>query len=104
MRDGTMSEGVEFDPFAGPAIVASAPTTEPQREIWTASTLGDDASLAFNESITLRFRGPLDVGALQAAFNDLVARHEALRATVSSDGLSLVVTAPADFPISVHDH
>jgi len=94
----------DFDPFAGPAIVASAPTTEPQREIWTASTLGDDASLAFNESILLRLRGPLDLPALKAAFGDVVARHDALRTTFSTDGLTLFVSAPSEPTIAVHDH
>lgn len=97
-------ELTEFDPFAGPAIVASAPTTEPQREIWTASTLGDDASLAFNESIVLRLRGALDVEALKVSFGDLVARHEALRSTISADGLTLVVGATGEVSITPHDH
>ncbi len=80
-----------FDPFAGPAIVATAPTTEPQREIWTACALGDDASLAYNESVTLAFDGSLDVAALRSAFDDVVARHDSLRSTLSADGLTLLV-------------
>jgi amino acid adenylation domain-containing protein len=97
-------ELTDFDPFAGPAIVASAPTTEPQREIWTASTLGDDASLAFNESIVMRLRGALDLAALKAAFSDVVARHDALRTTFSADGLTLFVAAASEPTISEHDH
>ena len=38
--------GVEFDPFAGPSLLHTAPSTESQREIWTACRMGDDASLA----------------------------------------------------------
>ena len=82
-----------FDPFAGPAIVATAPTTEPQREIWTACALGDDASLAFNESVTLTFDGSLNVDALRGAFDDVIARHDSLRSTLSADGMSLLVGA-----------
>src|SRR3954452_18011462 len=80
-----------FDPFAGPSIVATAPSTEPQRAIWTASALGDDPSLAFNESITVRLRGALDLETLELALGDLVQRHEALRMTLSGDGLTLLV-------------
>ncbi len=35
---------VPFDPFAGPALTLVAPSTESQREIWTAARMGDDAS------------------------------------------------------------
>ena len=92
-----------FDPFAGPSIVATAPSTEPQREIWTASALGDDASLAFNESITVRLRGPLDLDQLELALGDLVQRHEALRMTLSGDGLTLLVGSAIAPAVIRHD-
>ncbi|HYJ09722.1 MAG TPA: amino acid adenylation domain-containing protein, partial [Polyangiaceae bacterium] len=84
----------EFDPFAGPAIVATAPTTEPQREVWTACALSEEASLAYNESITLWLEGPLDRDALSATFDALIARHDALCSTLSADGMTLIVGAP----------
>ncbi|MFT3838274.1 MAG: amino acid adenylation domain-containing protein [Myxococcaceae bacterium] len=87
------NEGLAFDPFAGPAILHTAPSTEPQRELWTASRLGDDASLSFNESVTLFFEGPLKVDALEASLGDLSARHEAIRSTFSGDGLTMMVGA-----------
>ncbi|MDF3070721.1 MAG: amino acid adenylation protein [Polyangiaceae bacterium] len=93
-----------FDPFAGPAIVAAAPTTEPQREIWTACALGDDASLAFNESVTLTFEGSLNVDALRSAFDDVVARHDSLRSTLSADGLSLLVGSATPGALELVDH
>ena len=86
---------VPFDPFAGPAIVATAPTTEPQREIWTACALGDDASLAYNESITLALEGSLNIEALRGAFDDVLARHDSLRSTLSADGMTLLVGSAA---------
>jgi amino acid adenylation domain-containing protein len=89
---------LEFDPFAGPVILETAPSTEPQREIWTAAQGGIDSSLCFNESITLRFRGPLDVGALTSSFARVVGRHEALRTTFSGDGLTLCISAPGVIP------
>ena len=92
-----------FDPFAGPSIVATAPSTEPQREIWTASALGDDASLSFNESITVRLRGPLDLELLELALGDLVQRHEALRMTLSGDGLTLLIGSASAPAVSRHD-
>jgi amino acid adenylation domain-containing protein len=82
-----------FDPFAGPALLVAAPSTESQREVWTAARMGDDASCAFNESSSLHLRGQLDVEALRGALAAVVERHEALRATFSPDGLTLYVAA-----------
>jgi amino acid adenylation domain-containing protein len=87
---------VAHDPFAGPAILMTIATTEPQREIWTAAQVGEDASLAYNESITLWMRGPLDLDALRSAFAQVVMRHEALRSTFEGDGLTTVVGADSD--------
>ncbi len=92
-----------FDPFAGPAILATFPTTEPQREIWTACQLGDDASLAYNESITVRLVGHLAEDAFEQALSDLVERHEALRSGTSPNGLSAFVIAPSTPELTRHD-
>ncbi|MCC7053620.1 MAG: amino acid adenylation domain-containing protein [Gemmatimonadaceae bacterium] len=81
----------DFDPFAGPAITLGVPSTEPQREVWTACQMGREGSLAFNEAATLRLRGAVQVDALCAAVGALVARHEALRSTFSRDGLTMLV-------------
>lgn len=80
------------------------PTTEPQREIWLADRLGTEASLAYNESVSLHLRGALDVERLRAAVRALPQRHDALRATFSDDGLWLKVPkqAPA-FDVALRD-
>jgi len=96
-----MSEN--FDPFAGPELLSSVPTTEPQREIWTAAQLGPDANLAYNESVSVTLRGPLDVPRLERALKELVERHEVLRSTFSHDGLTLLVNASVDVPLVQHD-
>src|SRR3546814_14089110 len=71
---------VDYDPFADGALAPVVPTTEPQREIWLADELGRDASLAFNDSVTMRLKGRLDAAARSAAFEALTARHGALPA------------------------
>ncbi len=92
-----------FDPFAGPQIVATVPSTESQREVWTASQIGLEATLAYNESVSIALSGPLDVSALERALAELVRRHEVLRSTLSADGLTLVVTDAADVRLQAHD-
>jgi amino acid adenylation domain-containing protein len=101
--DPTAQGAPDFDPFAGPAIAATAPSTEPQREIWTATLVDDKATLAYNESLSIELEGSLDLDALRASYRDLLQRHEALRTTVSRDGTSLVVLAELPSEIEVQD-
>jgi amino acid adenylation domain-containing protein len=87
-----------FDPFAGGEILFTAPTTEPQREIWLAIELaGTPANLAYNECTSVRMRGPLDATALERAIRQLVQRHEALRTTFTEDGATFCVQAEPRF-------
>lgn len=60
--------------------------TEAQREVWLSASLSDEASCSFNESFTLKLRGRLDHAALTNSFNRVIARHDALRATIAADG------------------
>jgi amino acid adenylation domain-containing protein len=74
-----------------PAVTAPvseqiAPLTEAQREIWLAAAMGAEASCAFNQSYLLRLRGDLRREALARAFQELVDRHEGLRATFPAAG------------------
>ena len=94
---------VDYDPFAGAALARVVPTTESQRELWLASKLEPEASLAYNESISLRLTGELNVVALQAALQQLVDRHEALRATFSGDGEELLIATQQDLPCALRD-
>ena len=78
---------------AGPATIPAtgaaldwAPLTEPQLEILAAAQIGDDASCAFNESISVTFDGALDVAALAYSLNAVIARHQALRGRVDRAG------------------
>ncbi|MBN8727811.1 MAG: amino acid adenylation domain-containing protein [Xanthomonadales bacterium] len=86
---------VDYDPFDAAPLARAVPSTEAQREIWLAARLQPEASLAYNESATLRLSGPLDRRALEAALDTIVARHEALRATFSGDGESLLIANAA---------
>ena len=71
------------------------PLTEPQREVFLAAALNDEANCAFNESLTLELHGALREEALEAALAQVFARHDALRSTVSEDGESLVIADQA---------
>ncbi len=95
---------VDFDPFAGPSLVRTAPVTHAQTEIWLACQFGGDAAnRAYNESISLRLSGLLDQPAFDRALQTLVGRHEALHAAFSADGQSLCIFDEASLPLAFQD-
>ena len=89
-----------------PAVVdgcVEAPPTEPQTEVWLSAQLGDAASCAFNEGISLRLDGTLDHAALTDALNDVIARHDGLRTVFSPTGERLRVMPRLTIEIPVVD-
>ncbi len=77
--------------------------TEPQIEIWLSSQLGDAASCAFNESVSIRLRGTLDSSALENAVSAVVARHDALRAVFSPSGEHMQFAPPTALKLDCVD-
>jgi amino acid adenylation domain-containing protein len=65
--------------------VFALPASSGQQRLWLLDRfLGTGA--AYNVYQAFRLRGPLDTDALEAAINDLVARHEAIRTTFRARG------------------
>jgi amino acid adenylation domain-containing protein len=89
-------------PVAAATAQRDVPLTENQLEIWLAAQLSDAASCAFNESVSLRMQGRLNASALQTALNQIVARHDALRATFSATGEAMHIAAPTrlEYPVT----
>ena len=94
---------VEYDPYIGAQIDRAIPSTEAQREVFIASLMGDEASCAYNESVSLELEGPLDRSALEKAIEGLVQRHEALRGCMSSDGTRVIVQERSVVPVEYVD-
>jgi amino acid adenylation domain-containing protein len=68
------------------------PVIEPQMEIWISCLLGGpDASRSYNESVSLRFTGLLNLQAMEQALKEIIHRHEALRSTFTEDGRQICV-------------
>jgi amino acid adenylation domain-containing protein len=83
-----------------PAVVSRAAAPGPtrlspiQEQLWFVQTLAP-ASVAYNVPLVLRLRGALDETALGHALDDIVRRHEILRATVTElDGTPYMSTSP----------
>jgi amino acid adenylation domain-containing protein len=95
---GGTKEAPAFTPPAEPQLVES-PLTEPQKEIWMSAQLGNEASLAFNESFTLELTGHLNEAAFERAFAATIARHDALRAHFSRVGDKMFADAATTVPL-----
>src|SRR5882724_476985 len=77
------------------------PLSFAEEGLWFLDQLAP-GSAAYNESIGLWLRGPLDFPALAASLAELVRRHEALRTTYRTcEGAPEAVIAPA-FQPTVH--
>ncbi|MBY8852180.1 hypothetical protein K7G98_29510, partial [Saccharothrix sp. MB29] len=77
------------------------PLSPAQLRLWFLDRLtGADAG--YNTPVLLRLSGALDVVALRAALDDVVARHEILRTVIRDDGdPHQVVLAEARVPFAV---
>jgi amino acid adenylation domain-containing protein len=76
------------------------PSIEPQKEIWISCLLGGpDASRSYNESVSLRLTGLLNLHAIERALKEIIHRHEALRSTFSEDGKQICVYR--DIPLTL---
>lgn len=82
---------------------ATIPLTEAQMEVWAAAELSEDASRAFNQVLTVRLRGTLQTDALRAAIQELVDRHDALRATFLPGGAGQRIAAVLKLDIPLVD-
>ena len=83
----------------------AATATAAEEGIWYADRLTGD-SPEFNVPVGIRIRGPLDVPALTAALDAVVARHEALRTSFPADDQGRpgrAVAARATLPLTRRD-
>lgn len=103
LNDSATCVPVDFDPFAGGELTMTFAATEAQREVWTASQLGADASRAFNESVSVTLVGSVDESALERAVQELYNRHESLRSVFSSNGEHVWVLASSHLAVRRFD-
>ncbi len=98
--------------FAPPEsqVIARRAANEPalpslgQEQLWIHSQLVTDLTI-YNEPVTVRRTGPLDVPALQLSLNEIIRRHEAWRTNfaVQNGQLVQVINPPFDLELPFVD-
>jgi len=93
-----------------PASTASVPSpknefplTAGQTEMWVAAQMSPEAAGPHHGSNVIHLSGDLDVPALRRAIGEVIARHEALRCTVSPDGTRFIVAPSVALDVPLHD-
>ena len=94
---------VDFDPFADGTGAVTLALTGPQREMYFAAQMGDEASCAYNQCFALRFRGPLSSQSMARALALVTERHEALRLRITSDGEAQEILESIDVALPLVD-
>lgn len=80
----------ERDPILPRPSGVPTPLSPEQRRIWLHAAQQPDAPV-YNEPFTLYRHGSLDIAILEAAFNEIIRRHEALRTRFTAVGEQIVV-------------
>ena len=87
----------------GPPQPISFPLTEPQKEVWLAAQMGESASNALIESLSVHLSGEFQIEAMQQAVQSVADRHGALRATFSPNGDCQQIAPFLTIPVRVQD-
>jgi non-ribosomal peptide synthetase component F/thioesterase domain-containing protein len=75
--------------------VIAFPLSPAQERIWRSS-IASPFSTVYNGAFRMNLAGPVDPAVLEATMNDIVARHEVLRASIEFvDGKPMQILAPA---------
>ncbi len=102
-RAGLLAGGAGLDTEPSERTERVVPLTPGQQEIWLVALRSAEASCAYNLCSTIHLQGALDTAALEAAFRQLVQRHEALRAIPSKDGKTQRILPELVAPFEVID-
>src|SRR5205085_4136324 len=76
-------QGLQAPPIIPIARDEAPPLSFAQQRLWFLDQLAPDNPF-YNIPSVVRLSGPLDLGALRRAFDEVVRRHEALRTTFAT--------------------
>jgi len=79
---------------------ADVEASDPQQQIWLHAQIAGD-TLAYNEPVTLRYEGDLNVSAVERGFNEIIRRHDAWRTVFEWRQNKLWQSVIPDFSIRI---
>ncbi|WP_316799484.1 amino acid adenylation domain-containing protein [Pedobacter frigidisoli] len=96
---------IDFNPFDDQLIISKiVSVNKAQQEIYLSCLFGGkEASLAYNESLSLIMTGNFNTGHFKNAFAQIIKRHEALRSAISGDGEKLIIYEDVPYTIIEED-
>ncbi len=87
-------EATDLPPLGPMQRGQTLPLSFPQQRLWFLEQL-DPGKPFYNESVTVRLKGSLNIDVLELSFSEIVRRHEILRTTLTNaDGETLQRIAP----------
>ncbi|WP_296620325.1 amino acid adenylation domain-containing protein [Marivirga sp.] len=80
------------------------PSTASQMEIWLSCQLGGkEANMGYNESMSIKLHGDLEILHLKTAFHTVIQRHEGMRAIFTPDGDQMIIFSSFHLPMRFRD-
>jgi len=101
--DNHTLSAVEFNPFSLAPLERIIPLTPEQSEIFLSSIQGDNASAAYNLSISFHFPEPPNLGLLRESLLQLTERHDSLRASIGVEDMVLCIAQSIDVECQCFD-
>ncbi|MGZ4165053.1 MAG: condensation domain-containing protein, partial [Tumebacillaceae bacterium] len=97
----TLHQASEIHPVARDGQL---PLSFAQQRLWFMDQLEEDSAL-YNMPVVLRMTGQLDVSALEASVQELIARHEILRTTFAKQGgdMQQIIAPRLQLPLARFD-
>ncbi|KQN34717.1 hypothetical protein ASE92_14125 [Pedobacter sp. Leaf41] len=96
---------VDFNPFEQDRRIEKLVSiNKAQQEIYLSCLMGgNEANIAYNESVSIAIKGHFDIDNFRKAFQQLVQRHEALRSHISGNGEKLIIYDAIPYQIEVEN-
>jgi pimeloyl-[acyl-carrier protein] synthase len=94
----TPQEETKRDSYTERVIAPASPT---QQELIRREFATPHAGSLYNECVTVRIQGPLDVAVLERSFNEIVRRHELWRSTFSIENDRYVQVTKVATPVTL---
>ena len=86
-----------------PLVTKKLPASQAQQQLWRLAQVSEAGNKSYNISTAISLNGELNVDHFCASFQKVINRHEALRASFSSNGEELIIVPNLEYQIKKVD-